>query len=998
MLIELYGTTFTVSDLFDVDAYRKYFRTPPFATPDEALNHYNMEGWRQGLNPSALFDTKFYLKSNPDIHAVGSPLRHYLKHGQFEGRRRLPTTAPTEALSPEGLAVYNKLQPHADRGYYFGQSGHPVNCGVDPVMHYFAYGYSGSLRLTPRFDNQFYLDHNPDVARSCQDPLVHYTRFGWREMRRSGGGPALFPLPPADAEMAALIRQHMDAEYYQARLPWLKETDADPAAHYLFYGERAGYDPSVDFCSQHYRQLYSDVRDAGVNAYYHYLTYGIREGRQATPTWYSALRAARITPEDFDDLALSPGYLSYDDPVVPFVYVLLPIYRGYDETLGTLKAAVTAHSLTPFKVLVLNDQSPDARLTADMAAICERIGAGHVHHETNLGFVGNINSGLVRTEATGAHVMLLNADTVVHDGWIDRIRAHLDTDPAIATITPMSNNATIMSYPRTLGDNRFNIEVSHAELAEMAQKVRLAPVDVVTGVGFAMFISRTALDRVGRLDVAFGKGYGEEVDFCQRAALEGMRNIAAPDVFVTHFGSVSFLDMQKKANAQGQEILGNRYPGYEMSVFDFIHGDPLLPVRQAYDIERLARLCDSHPYIISISHALSGGIRSYIDSMSDMAEISGTGLIDIALKGAEVSIRARFPDVKLAFDNLGSVPLETFTALMERLAPDCRWILFNSMIGAGTRLRQTITRLLTQHRRKLAYVLHDYAANCPRANFTHVTQTYCDGVQPVEKCQSCVRTFPTTPDLDVPQWRADHQTLLNAAACVISPSDSAPQYLWQQPEPPILIRPHWEPDLNGLKPLTSKFPGNRDKLVFVVLGAIGPHKGSRILRALKVYMNQHDVPMEIHLVGYCDLQDLADNRKIFVHGAYKDNAEAIAMIHRIKPHAALSLSIWPETYCYALSVPIALGLPVIALDIGAQGDRLKTYSRGITLDFAMRNDIHQLATELMTVDLAHLWQQPVRPRDTTPYAGLDAYFGAPPPTLAIAKTARVRKEDKVSVG
>ncbi|EGF93588.1 glycosyl transferase group 1 family protein [Asticcacaulis biprosthecium C19] len=977
MLIELYGTTYTVSDLFDFDAYRRYFETPPFATPEEALNHYNVEGWQKGLNPSTLFDTKFYLKSNPDLHAVGSPLSHYLKHGQFEGRRRLSTVARTEALSPQGLTLYEKLKPHADPAYYFAQSGHPLACDVDPVMHYFAYGHGSRLRLTDKFDNQFYLDHNPDVARSGQEPLIHYTRFGWREMRRSGPGPALFPLPPADAEKVTLIQQNMEAEYYQSKLPWLKETDADPAAHYLFFGERAGYDPSVDFSSAYYLQENGDVREMGFNAYYHYLAFGAREGRQATPTGYSALRASKITPEDFDDLGLSPGYLPYTDPVVPFVFVLFPVYRGYDETLGALKAALTAHNTSPFKILVMDDHSPDARLTDDLAAICQRLGVGYCYNEDNLGFVGNINRGLAATETAGAHVILLNADTIVYDGWIDRMRAHLEADANIATITPMSNNATILSYPRTLGDNRFNLEVSHSELARMALDSPVAPVDLVTGVGFAMFISRAALERVGRLDVAFGKGYGEEVDFCQRAALEGMRNIVAPDVFVTHFGSVSFLDAQKKANAKGQEILGNRYPGYEMAVFDFIQGDPLLPARQAYDLERLARLCRLHPYVISISHALTGGVRSYVDSMAELARSSGAGLIDISLKGFEVSIRPRFPDAKAGFDNLDGLPLETFNTIMERLAPGSRWFLFNSMIGAGVRLRDSVTRLLTEHADKLVYVLHDYAANCPRANFTHVTQTYCDGVQPVEKCRSCVRTFSTTPDLDVEQWRLDHSALLKAAARVISPTECAPAYLWEQTAQTVLVRPHWEPDLNGLRPLNAKFPVKQEKRVFAVLGAIGPHKGSRILRALKLYLNQYDIEMEIHLIGYCDLQDLADGRKIFVHGAYEDNGDAIAMINKIRPDAVLSLSTWPETYCYALSIPMALGLPILAFDIGAQGERIGSYSRGVLLDFALRHTISDLATELLTADIDALWHRPVAPWNKLPYNNIEAYIDQP---------------------
>ncbi|ESQ73901.1 glycosyltransferase [Asticcacaulis sp. AC402] len=978
MLKELYGTTFTVLDLFDLDFYRQNFGNPPFETQEEALDHYNTQGWKDGLNPSPRFDTKFYLTSNPDVHVAGSPLIHYIKHGQYEGRRRMAKIFAVEVLSELGIELYERMKPFTDRTYYFSQSGHDVKCGVDVVMHYFIYGYNSGLKPIPRFDEQFYLEHNADVADSGTNPLLHYARYGFKELRRSGPMNRLFSLPPVEAAALNLIRDKLDVDYYRSKLPGLNETDIDPAAHYYFYGEAAGFDPNREFSSADYLHFNPDVKALGVNAFHHYLTTGQAEGRLSTPTGYPALRPATVTMAEFDTIALSPGYLAFNEPVVPFVYVILPVYRGYDETLGALKAAVTARCETPFKLLVLDDHSPDPKLSQDIAAICGKLGADHVYNEVNLGFVANVNKGLSLVEAAGpAHVVLLNADTVVYDGWLDRMQAHLTADPTIATITPMSNNATIMSYPRFCTDNRFALEVPHADLASMACTLDQAPVDVLTGVGFAMFISREALDRVGRLDVAaFGKGYGEEVDFCQRALREGMRNVAAPDVFVTHYGSVSFAETHKTEYEEGQAVLKGRYPLYEMAVFDFMHGDPLQPVRQAYDLERLARLCAEHPYVLSISHGLGGGIQTYVDQMTGLAETAKTAFIDITITGgACVAILPQFPGVATRFDNLGAVPLEAFVTALRRLAGGAQWILFNSMIGAAARLRSALTALLTEHADRLVYVLHDFAVHCPRANFTHVSQTYCDGPQPVEKCQGCVRTFATTPDLDVVEWRAHHMSLLTAARRVVSPSQSAPRYLWGQPELPVVVRPHWEPDLQGLRPLNNKFPRPGEKLVFAVLGAIGPHKGSRLLRALKSYINTYEIDMEIHLVGYCDLEDLPDDKAIFVHGAYQNNAEAIEVLNKIRPHAVLGLSTWPETYCYALSIALAIGIPVIALNVGAQGERVAAYSRGVVLDFGLRNDIADLATELMTVDLDALWKAPVMPWKNPPYADLDAYFG-----------------------
>jgi GT2 family glycosyltransferase len=57
-------------------------------------------------------------------------------------------------------------------------------------------------------------------------------------------------------------------------------------------------------------------------------------------------------------------------------------------------------------------------------------------------------------------VVILNADTEVYGNWLDRLVAHADEFPRVATVTPLSNNATICSYPETLNDNRNALEIS----------------------------------------------------------------------------------------------------------------------------------------------------------------------------------------------------------------------------------------------------------------------------------------------------------------------------------------------------------------------------------------------------------------------------------------------------------------------------------------------------------------------------------------------------------
>src|SRR5690606_38208983 len=92
-------------------------------------------------------------------------------------------------------------------------------------------------------------------------------------------------------------------------------------------------------------------------------------------------------------------------------------------------------------------------------------------------------------------------------------------------------------------------------------------VEVPTGHGFCLYVKRSCIRAVGFLDEpAFGRGYGEEVDFCLRAREAGFKHICAPNVFVGHVGGVSFgsnADSMKKRN---RDLLAKKYPRYAAEV------------------------------------------------------------------------------------------------------------------------------------------------------------------------------------------------------------------------------------------------------------------------------------------------------------------------------------------------------------------------------------------------------------------------------------------------
>jgi GT2 family glycosyltransferase len=200
-----------------------------------------------------------------------------------------------------------------------------------------------------------------------------------------------------------------------------------------------------------------------------------------------------------------------------------------------------------------------------------------VHQPENRGFVHSVNLGIART---ARDVVLLNSDTEVTDGWHEALARCLESDDAIATATPWTNNGEIVSLPEFCVANPAPPD-RNAVARTVRDHRRPAYPDIPTAVGFCMAISRRAIDSVGRFDEeTFGRGYGEENDFCMRVAAAGMRNVLCDDAYVVHQGGGSFGPLGLQPDAGAMQRLLALHPGYEILISAYIREDPLAPLRQ----------------------------------------------------------------------------------------------------------------------------------------------------------------------------------------------------------------------------------------------------------------------------------------------------------------------------------------------------------------------------------------------------------------------------------
>ncbi len=271
-------------------------------------------------------------------------------------------------------------------------------------------------------------------------------------------------------------------------------------------------------------------------------------------------------------------------PTATIIDIVIPVYRGLPQVQSCLASVVNSlpHNQSKVRLVVIDDASPERELRDWLQQWAQQHHAILLHNRHNLGFVESVNRGM--SQHAGHDVLLLNADTLVHGDWIDRLRTSLYQSERIAAVTAWSNNGEITSFPKMVNQASSPNAAQLAQLDLAAASLRAEFADPVLPVccGFAMLLRRAALQQVGLLDgAAFHRGYGEEVDWCLRARAAGWTLRLAVGVFVAHVGGVSF-GMEKILRVrQNRAVLAARYPDYYPEYNRFVSKDGLATERDA---------------------------------------------------------------------------------------------------------------------------------------------------------------------------------------------------------------------------------------------------------------------------------------------------------------------------------------------------------------------------------------------------------------------------------
>jgi N-acetylglucosaminyl-diphospho-decaprenol L-rhamnosyltransferase len=206
-----------------------------------------------------------------------------------------------------------------------------------------------------------------------------------------------------------------------------------------------------------------------------------------------------------------------------------------DRCLQALHDAPPARS---HEVIVVDNASADG--SADAARRWPNV---HVIGATeNLGFARGTNVGI--RSGRGTNLLLLNSDTVVPAGAIDRLLGELDRHQDVAVVGPRlvdGQGRAELSFGRMVGPlselrqrrlMRGNLAGQPAILERVERETRLEHFpDWVSGA--CLLVRREDADAVGLLDERYFM-YLEDVDFCAAIRARGRRVMFTPAAEVVH--------------------------------------------------------------------------------------------------------------------------------------------------------------------------------------------------------------------------------------------------------------------------------------------------------------------------------------------------------------------------------------------------------------------------------------------------------------------------------
>lgn len=265
-------------------------------------------------------------------------------------------------------------------------------------------------------------------------------------------------------------------------------------------------------------------------------------------------------------IPLSFKFSPVSQSTVDRVDIVLCVHNAFEDVKECL-TSIKRHTKVDYRLLIVDDGSQPETRDFLKSWVQEVSVATLFRNETARGYTKAANIGLRASK--GDYIILLNSDTIVTPGWIEKLIECATSRKDIGIVGPLSNCASWQSIPEIFDKNGGwminNIPEGYSleSLSDVVANVSNKAFPCVNFVnGFCYMIKRAVIDAIGWLDEeSFPYGYGEENDFSIRARKAGFKLAIADHAYVYHSKSKSFgHERRQELSKQGSAAFKSKHP------------------------------------------------------------------------------------------------------------------------------------------------------------------------------------------------------------------------------------------------------------------------------------------------------------------------------------------------------------------------------------------------------------------------------------------------------
>ena len=619
-----------------------------------------------------------------------------------------------------------------------------------------------------------------------------------------------------------------------------------------------------------------------------------------------------------------PSIPEFKTENIDSVTVLIPVYNGIQH-LKNLLPSLIKNTPNSVQIIIIDDCSSDVEVQNYLTNYSQYENIKLIKNESNLGFVKTVNKGMSLINTKFA--VWLNSDTIVPEYWLERLLYPFDGSNKIATTTPFTNSGCTFSFPLFCRDNEVQKSVDVVDKCfQRVHNFDTSLNETYSGTGFCMAMCIDCWNDIGGLDEKnFGKGYGEENDWCFRALQKGYKHYLVPNLFVQHCHGGSFIAEEKRNLIKNHlNILKKNYPKIMNEIVpEFMKKDPWINYRELLSV----LFCNNAPILIidaKLKPSTCSGAYVYRQDLIKNLKSDGHDVLILQYSADNKNEWSLVPescsnDIEIKLKNFAEIKI------LFELLPVKNVIVNNfAFLKNVENTINILCELKKIYSFCISYKFHDYLSVCPSFFLLNSEGENCNN--PNENvCTECLinNKFRTIKRTEITYWRKIWQKFF----MVVDEFNFFSEYTYN------IVRKYYpivDKNFNIKEHIVefsqedSKYimPKTKNVITFAFVGNYCHAKGAHYFEALSELYKSVGFKTRFIVIGKNNYKN--KSRKIKYISSYtRQNLGKILTDNNV--HIVIYPSINNETFSYVAQELMLLKVPLVIFNNGAHQERIRKY-------------------------------------------------------------------------